>query len=329
MDAKENNIAVTSLYHKTPEDALLLAQQAIFEQGRQVQLMADSLGDSFVEALRLMFNCKGRIIISGMGKSGIIGQKIAATLASTGTPAFFIHPGEAFHGDLGMIRGKDVVMLITNSGETDEVLKLIPSLQSFGNKIIGLTGNSHSTLAKNSDVTLDVKIEKEVCPNELAPTTSTTATLVLGDALAIGLIHMRDFQPQDFAKFHPGGSLGRRLLTKVKDVMLKEDLPFIPKSDPMMHAIMVMTKSQHGFAIVRDGEELVGVITDGDLRRALVSGENLNTLVAEDIMSTKPITIAEDAKVIEAEEMMRDSHIKQILALNSDGQVTGVLSFYQ
>ncbi|QDP01953.1 SIS domain-containing protein [Thalassotalea sp. PS06] len=314
---------------RNAEDALILAQQTMIEQGRQVQRMANGLGDAFIQALNLMFNCTGRVVISGMGKSGIIGQKIAATFASTGTPSFFIHPGEAFHGDLGMLRPKDVVILITNSGETDEVLKLMPSLQAFGNKIIGITGNLNSTLAKNSDIALEIQIEKEVCPNELAPTTSTTATLVLGDAMAIGLMHMRDFQPQDFARFHPGGSLGRRLLTRVKDVMHKENLPFIPKNDPMKHAIMVMTKSQHGVAIVCDEGKLAGVITDGDLRRALVSGEDMNTIVASDIMSTNPITISEDAKVIEAEELMRDSQIKQILVVDGDGNVSGLFNFYQ
>ncbi|TKB46110.1 KpsF/GutQ family sugar-phosphate isomerase [Thalassotalea mangrovi] len=314
---------------RSAEDALILAQQTMIEQARQVQRMANGLGQSFIDVLNLLFNCSGRVVVSGMGKSGIIGQKIAATLASTGTPSFFIHPGEAFHGDLGMLRAKDVVVLITNSGETDEVLKLVPSLQAFGNKIVGITGNPESTLARNCDIALEIQIEKEVCPNELAPTTSTTATLVLGDALAIGLMHMRDFQPQDFAKFHPGGSLGRRLLTRVKDVMHKDNLPFIPKNDPMQHAIMVMTKSQHGIAIVVDGDKLLGVITDGDLRRALVSGENLNTVVAQDIMSTDPITINEDAKVIEAENLMRDSHIKQLLAVDGTGKVSGLLSFYQ
>lgn len=309
-------------------EALEKAKTSIFEQGRQVQLLSKTLGDEFSKALDLIFQCAGRIIISGMGKSGIIGQKIAATLASTGTPAFFVHPGEAFHGDLGMICNSDVILLITNSGETDEVLKLVPSLKSFGNKIIGLTGNLDSTLAKNSDIVLQIAIEKEVCPNELAPTTSTTATLVLGDALAIGLIHMRGFQANDFAKFHPGGSLGRRLLNSVKDVMHTKALPLVPPTNPLKHAILVMTQSQYGIAIVIDDNNLLGVVTDGDLRRALVSGENLDSMVISDIMSRNPKTISENAKVIEAEHLMRDHQIKQILALSNEGHVTGILNFF-
>lgn len=310
-------------------EVLKLAQETVVAQGQQIQNLASQMGEDFTNAVQAIFDCKGRVIISGMGKSGIIGTKIAATLASTGTPAFFVHPGEAYHGDLGMIRGKDIILLIANSGETDEVLKLLPSLKSFGNKVISMTGNVNSTLAKHSDITLSVAVEREVCPNNLAPTTSTTATLVLGDALAIGLIHLRGFQPQDFARYHPGGSLGRRLLTKIKDVMIKENLPLVVENDTMKHVIMVMTKSHLGVAIVRDGKALLGVITDGDLRRALATGVNLNELTAKQVMSQSAVTINEEAKLDEGENLMREVHIKQVIAINDDGDITGILDFFQ
>jgi len=264
-----------------------------------------------------------------MGKSGLIGKKIAATMASTGTSSFFVHPGEAFHGDLGMIRPEDVVLLITNSGETDEVIKLIPSLKHFGNVIIGMTGNVNSTLAKHADVTLNVSVEREVCPNNLAPTASTTATLVMGDALAVALIHMSDFQPMDFARFHPGGSLGRKLLTKVKDVMVKDDLPFVQSNETMDQVIMTMTNSRLGLAIVMDKSKLLGVITDGDLRRALAAGIDLKKAEAKDMMSTAPISIQENSMVSDGEELMRGAHIKQVIVKNEVNQVTGVLEFFQ
>ena len=213
-----------------PLDIQNIMKAAISEQGEALLELSHRVGNDFVKATDLMMACKGRVIISGMGKSGLIGKKIAATLASTGTRSFFMHPGEAFHGDLGMVRYDefaDVVVLISYSGETDEVLKLIPSLKGFGNKIIAITGGVNSTLAKNADVVLDGSVKQEVCPNNLAPTTSTTAAIAIGDALAVALIKARDFQPLDFARYHPGGSLGRRLLTRVSDVMKKGQLPFV------------------------------------------------------------------------------------------------------
>jgi len=311
------------------KQAVVEAHDSILEQSRQIQRISQFIDEQFKIAVDVIHNCKGRLIISGMGKSGLIGKKIAATMASTGTSSFYVHPGEAFHGDLGMIRPEDVVLLITNSGETDEVIKLIPSLKRFGNTIIGMTGKMESTLAKHADITLNVSVEREVDPNNLAPTASTTATLVMGDALAVALIHMSDFQPMDFAMFHPGGSLGRKLLTKVKDVMITENLPFVSLNESMNDVIMVMTNSRLGIALVMDNDELAGVITDGDLRRALAEGVHLNVATAKDMMSSAPITILDTDMVADGEELMKQAHIKQVVVRNEDGHVSGVLEFFQ
>lgn len=309
--------------------AVMEAYDSVLEQSRQVQRLAQFINDDFKSAVDLVHNCKGRLIISGMGKSGLIGKKIAATMASTGTSSFFVHPGEAFHGDLGMIRPEDVVLLITNSGETEEVIKLIPSLKRFGNSIIGMTGNIDSTLAKHADVALNVSVEREVCPNNLAPTSSTTATLVMGDALAVALINMSDFQPRDFAQFHPGGSLGRKLLTKVKDVMQSENLPFVNLDSPTDEVIMQMSNGRLGMAIVMQNDKLQGVVTDGDLRRALAAGIDFKTSTAKEMMSAAPITINENSMVSEGEELMRNAHIKQVVVCNVNGEISGVLEFFQ
>lgn len=291
--------------------------------------LIDRIDQSVIDAVELMLNCEGRVIISGMGKSGIIGKKMAATLASTGTPSYFVHPAEAFHGDLGMIRAKDVIFLISNSGETDEVIKLIPSLKYFGNKIIAMVNNPDSTMAKHADVVLDIHVEKEACPNNLAPTTSTTITLALADSLAIALMKKRNFQPEHFAIYHPGGSLGRRLLTKISDVMVKENLPLVTPKTSMNDVIMIMTESHLGLAIVIENSELLGVITDGDLRRALASGVDIKEAVASDMYSTSVKTIEESAQLQAGEELMREAHIKHLVVLNDESNVIGVLEFFQ
>lgn len=327
---RDNMAVVTEKIQTIPslKQAVVEAYDSILEQSRQIQRISQFIDDQFKSAVEVIHNSKGRLIISGMGKSGLIGKKIAATMASTGTSSFYVHPGEAFHGDLGMIRPEDVVLLITNSGETDEVIKLIPSLKRFGNTIIGMTGKMDSTLARHADITLNVSVEREVDPNNLAPTASTTATLVMGDALAVALIHMSDFQPMDFAMFHPGGSLGRKLLTKVKDVMVTDNLPFVSLNDNMHSVIMIMTNSRLGVALVMDENELIGVITDGDLRRALVDGVDLKRATAKETMSTTPITIDENEMVSFAEDMMKQAHIKQIVVKNGK-DITGVLEFFQ
>ena len=307
------------------------AIEAIKLQSLQIERLTNYVDSDFVDAANAILQSSGRLIVCGMGKSGHIGRKVAATMASTGTPSFFVHPAEAFHGDLGMIQPADIVMLLSNSGETDEVLKLIPTLQHFGNKVIALTGDEQSTLAKNSDFVLKAKVDKELCPNNLAPTSSTTAALVMGDALAVSLISQRNFQPNDFAMYHPGGSLGRKLLTKVKDVMHSENLPFVSPTTPMQEVILTMTNSSLGLAIVVNDGELLGVITDGDLRRTLSDNLSLESLTAEQIMSEKPICIAAQEMLSDAEAIMKEKHIKQLLVLEStsSGNVVGVLEYFQ
>lgn len=315
----------------TPKDVGVqtIIKEALKEKSDALLHLIERIDTNVNDAVELMFNCKGRIIISGMGKSGIIGKKMAATLASTGTPSYFVHPAEAFHGDLGMIRAKDVIFLISNSGETDEVIKLIPSLKYFGNKIISMVNNPNSTMAENSDVLLDIHVEKEACPNNLAPTTSTTITLALADSLAIALMKKRNFQPEQFAVFHPGGSLGRRLLTKVSDVMVKGNLPFVTRDTSMNEVIMTMTKSHLGLAIVKENNELLGVITDGDLRRALASGIDINQALAKDIFSTTVKTIQEHEQLQFGEDVMREAQIKHLVVINEESTVVGVLEFFQ
>ncbi len=312
-------------------DTRQIMTNALREQGQALMTLSERVDESFEQAVNTILACKGRVIISGMGKSGLIGKKIAATLASTGTISFFMHPGEAFHGDLGMVRfdeKADVIVLISYSGETDEVLKLIPSLKSFGTKIIAITGGMNSTLANNADVVLNAGVEQEVCPNNLAPTTSTTVTLAIGDALAVALIKARDFQPQDFARFHPGGSLGRRLLTRVKNVMQKERLPFVSLDSDITNVVLTMTECRYGIALVQDEKkELVGVISDGDLRRFLIDHDNVAGLRASDLMTTDPVCISQEVKVADAESVMRDAHIKCLIATDDEGNVVGLVDW--
>jgi arabinose-5-phosphate isomerase len=310
-------------------DSMEIAKNSLQEASQAIRILADKLDENFTHSIDMIMDCRGRIIISGMGKSGHIGRKIAATLASTGTPSFFIHPAEAFHGDLGMIRARDVILLISNSGETDEVIKLIPSLKRFGNKIISIANDAESTLAKNSDVYLDIHVDKEACPNNLAPTTSTTVTLALGDALAVALMKKRNFQPENFAAFHPGGSLGRRLLTRVKDQMLSKSLPIVSPKSPMNEVILTMTRSLPGIALVAlEDQKLLGVITDGDLRRTLVKQVELSSTLAEDIMTSTPVTISEDDMLVDAERIMTEKNITKLVVTRS-GFIRGIIELNQ
>ena len=317
--------------NSTTIDIRQVMADSLKEQGHALLSLSERVDNAFEQAVSMILECKARVIISGMGKSGLIGRKIAATLASTGTRSFFMHPGEAFHGDLGMVRFDDladIVVLISYSGETDEVLKLIPSLKNFGTKIIAITGGMTSTLAKNADVVLDASVKEEVCPNNLAPTTSTTVALAIGDALAVALIKARNFQPLDFARFHPGGSLGRRLLTRVKNVMHKERLPFVKLGTPVTDVLLKMTETRSGMALVmNDNDDLVGIITDGDLRRYLTEHDNLKGLMASDLMTTSPVCISQDAMIADAEKKMREAYVKCLVALDSDNKVVGMLNW--
>lgn len=305
-------------------------QRVFQEQGQALQQISQRLGQEFSQAVDMMFNTKGRVIISGMGKSGIIGNKISATLASTGTSSFFVHPGEAYHGDLGMFQGIDTAILISYSGETEEVIRLIPSLRHFGTAIIAIVGKTNSTLGKNADITLDVSVERESCPNNLAPTTSTTATLVMGDALAVALIEKRQFKPTDFALFHPGGSLGRRLLTRVKDVMHTE-VPWVAPTAPFTEVINRMTEGGLGMTLVGHANTdklMAGVITDGDLRRALLAKRDIYTLLAQDVMTTTPKTVGEADMFVDAETKMLEWNITALPVLNAAGAVVGVIKMF-
>ena len=297
-------------------------------QSDAVRALADKVNNQFQMALELILETRGRVIISGMGKSGLIGQKIVATLASTGTPSSYMHPADAYHGDLGMVMPQDTVVLISYSGETDEVIRLIPSLKHFGVSIICMVGVLDSTLAKHSDVVLDISVEREVCPNNLAPTTSTLTTLAMGDALAVALIKARNFQSHDFARYHPGGSLGRRLLTRVKDVMHTRNLPIVAPDASLNEVVFQITKGRLGMVIVMDGDELLGIITDGDLRRAILKGLANSDQIAANIMSYRPKTINQDDMLVEAENIMKQNKIKALIALDGAGKVSGILEIY-
>lgn len=307
---------------------LPIAKEALSAQAQAISQLADRLDDQFQRAVELILGCEGRTAVCGMGKSGLIGQKMVATFASTGTPSFFLHPAEAFHGDLGMLKPIDVLILISYSGETEEVIKLIPSLKSFGNKIIAMTGNGQSTLAKHADIWLDISVEREVCPNNLAPTTSTLATMAMGDALAVALIAALDFKPMDFARYHPGGSLGRKLLTRVSDVM-HTSLPNVTRDTSFHDCLLVMTSSRLGLALVMDNDTLIGIVTDGDLRRALLGNPGVVNENVASFMTAKPHTVKADAQLSEAEAYMLDHKIRALLvtAQGSD-EVVGVVEIF-
>ncbi|WP_332813504.1 KpsF/GutQ family sugar-phosphate isomerase [Ramlibacter sp.] len=305
-----------------------VARKVLALEVDELQSMRNRLDDGFEEAVDIVLNMRGRVVVVGMGKSGIIGQKIAATLASTGTPAFFVHPGEAFHGDLGMIRPIDVVLLISNSGETEEVLRLLPFLEHQANKVIAMTGKPGSTLGRHADVVLDVSVSREACNNNLAPTSSTTCTLVMGDALAVALSNEKQFQPEDFARFHPGGSLGRRLLTRVADVMHKENLPICRPDSRFRDVVQAITRGRLGMTLVMRDFDLVGLITDGDVRRAFDRDCDFRSLQAQDIMTRHPKTIAPNVRFSEAESEMRANKISVLVVKDEQGAVVGVLQIY-
>ena len=306
---------------------LAIAKEALIAQAQAVTQMADRLNGEFQSAVELLLGCKGRTVVCGMGKSGLIGQKMVATFASTGTPSFFLHPAEAFHGDLGMLKPIDVLILISYSGETDELIKLIPSLKSFGNKIIAMTGNGKSTLAKHADIWLDISVEREVCPNNLAPTTSTLATMAMGDALAVAIIEAIQFKPMDFARYHPGGSLGRKLLTRVSDVM-HSPAPIVSPATSFHDCLLVMTESRMGLTVVLDQGVLVGIVTDGDLRRALLQNQGVTGSNVDQFMTRNPHTIREESQLSEAEAYMIDNKIRALAVTNHANEIVGVVEIF-
>jgi arabinose-5-phosphate isomerase len=312
------------------EHFLELARGVLDIEADAVRGLKKRLGEAFVKAHQLLFATKGRVVVTGMGKSGHIGRKIASTLASTGTPAFFMHPGEASHGDLGMITADDVVIAISYSGESDEIQKILPMIKRRGAKVIAITGRRESTLATEADVHLDAGVEKEACPLNLAPTASTTAALALGDALAVTLLDARGFQSEDFAMHHPGGALGRRLLVHVSDVMRKGDQ--LPKSSPdtlMPQAILEMSRKGIGMTcIVDESNHLLGIFTDGDLRRTLEKHDVIRHLRVGDVMTRDPKTIPAERLAAEAAAMMQTGKIGgRIVVTTPDNKLAGVVTF--
>ena len=296
------------------------AKKVIRIEAQALLALADAINGEFERAVRLILDCRGRVVVTGMGKSGLIGQKIASTMASTGTPAFFLHPAEGIHGDLGMIMRGDVVIAISNSGETEEVVRILPVIKRLGASLVAMTGNPSSTLAKSGDIFLDISVKEEACPLGLAPTASTTATLAMGDALAVALLLERGFKAEDFALFHPGGALGKKLLLRVEDLMHKGDaVPLVTIATPMREALFVITAKGLGITgVTDDAGALVGVITDGDLRRALEKGGDILERAAGDLMSSRPKRIRRTELAAKALQRMEEYAITSLFVFEDD-----------
>lgn len=311
------------------QELLAVGRRTIAAEQEALKTMEMSLGEEFVSAVEIILGCRGKLIVTGMGKSGHIACKIAATLASTGTPSFFLHPAEAFHGDLGMISKEDVVLALSYSGETDEILKIIPFIHENGNKLIAMTGKPQSSLARNADVHLDIMVREEACILHLAPTSSTTAQLAMGDALATTLMHARKFTAMDFARLHPGGSLGRRLLMTVGHVMRKDDLPVVAADCTATEMIHRISKGGLGLIVIVEDGRVKGIVTDGDVRRAMERYRaDFFGIHAIDIATLNPKTIAADRKLIEAEKCMSQYKINSLLVTSPDGHLEGVIQLY-
>ncbi len=308
---------------------LEVARKAIHIETLALKHLEASLGEAFVRAVDIILESKGKVIVTGMGKSGHVGCKIAATLASTGTPSFFLHPAEAFHGDLGMISKDDVVLALSYSGETDEVLKLVPFVHDNGNRLIAMTGNAESSLSKNADVHLDVAVKQEACILQLAPTSSTTAQIALGDALAVALMKVREFTSVDFARLHPGGSLGRRLLMKVGNVMRREDLPVVSPDCSALDMIHTVSRGGLGLIVICDEGKILGIVTDGDIRRAMESRQaEFFNIKAMDIATLNPKSISPDEKLIAAEKLMTRHKVNSLLVVDDTEKLVGVIQIY-
>ena len=305
------------------------ATQCIREEAEATLNLIDQLDENFDKAVNLMFHCTGKVIVTGVGKSGNIGAKIAATLSSTGTPAFFVNPLDVYHGDLGVMTKDDVVLALSNSGQTDELLRFIPMVLHMNIPIIGMSANPNSLLAKYSSAHLKVWVEKEACPLNLAPTSSTTAALVMGDALAIALMRVRNFKPQDFAQFHPGGELGKRLLTTAQDVMRSDELPIIPKDMHLGEAIIHVSKGKLGLGVSLDNGKVIGLITDGDIRRAMErwQAEFFDHTVS-DIMTKEPKIVLPTTKITEIQQIMQQNKVHTVLVCDAERHLLGVVDHY-
>lgn len=312
------------------ERIILNAKGVITAEAVAVAGLIDQLDSNFSSSVEAVLACKGKVIVTGMGKSGHIGNKIAASLASMGTPALFMHPAEALHGDLGVISEADIVLAISSSGFTDELLRLIPFFKDNGNLVISMTGNSESSLARNSDWHILTSVSKEACHLSLAPTSSSTAALVMGDALTVAISREKGFKAEDFARLHPGGSLGRRLLTKVADVMRSDGLPTVPPDTLLPQAIIVISDSRLGMAVIMNNESICGVVTDGDVRRAMSKyGRSFFDVPVSEVMSRSPKTILSDRPITEAETLMHKNKVHSLVAVDSQGKLVGILEFYQ
>lgn len=305
------------------------ASQCIKDEAQALLELIPQLDKNFEKAVEMMFNCKGKIIVTGVGKSGNIGAKIAATLSSTGTPAFYINPLDIYHGDLGVMTPDDVVLALSNSGQTDELLRFLPMVLHMRVPVVSISGNPKSLLAKYSTAHITCSVEKEACPLNLAPTSSTTAALAMGDALAIALMMVRNFKPNDFAQFHPGGELGKRLLTTASDVMRSDNLPIIPKEMHLGEAIIHVSKGKLGLGVSLENEKVVGLITDGDIRRAMEKWQaQFFDKTVSDIMTTSPKTVSPNTKITEIQTIMHKYKIHTVLVVDSDNHLLGVVDHY-
>lgn len=306
-----------------------LAKEVFDIEAKSILRLKDSIGDNFDKAIEILYNCKGRVIVTGMGKSGLIGKKIAATLSSTGTPSYFLHPAESTHGDSGIITKQDVVIAISNSGETQELLNLLPIIKRFGVLMIGMTGKMGSTLAQASDVVLDISVEREACPLNKAPTASTTATLAMGDALAVCLLEKRGFTEEDFLIFHPSGALGKGFLYRVSDLMKTEDLPVASENDNFNKVIEIITAHKLGMAmILNSNDELAGVLTDGDIRRTLIKFGNTSNLVIKDVMTSNPKKITASSYGASALNLMEKYSITALAVVDENNKPVGVIHIH-
>ncbi|NPA52987.1 MAG: KpsF/GutQ family sugar-phosphate isomerase [Aquificae bacterium] len=310
------------------EKIINIGKKVIQEEKEALEQTKEAIDENFAKAVKIILKTKGKVIVTGMGKSGLIGQKIAATLSSTGTPAFFLHPAEAIHGDLGVISKEDIILAISNSGETPELLNIIPTIKRWGNTVIAITNNKNSSLAKQSDIHLFLNVKKEACPLNLAPTSTSTSTLALGDALSVALLELRGFREQDFAQLHPGGSLGKKLM-KVEEIMhTGDELPIVYPDTPLRETVLIMSEKGFGAALVVDKDKnLVGIITDGDLRRFLESGGSIDNCLTEKPMTKNPKYVTKDRLVVEALELMERYNIT-VLPVVENGKPVGIIHLH-
>ncbi|WKK67442.1 KpsF/GutQ family sugar-phosphate isomerase [Lutimonas zeaxanthinifaciens] len=309
------------------KNILKTAKETILIEADAIKQLADLVSEDFEKAVMCIYQSKGRVIVTGIGKSANIASKIVATMNSTGTPAVFMHAADAIHGDLGNIQKNDVVICISKSGNTPEIKVLLPLIKNYGNKIIAITGNETSFLGEHADFTLSSYVEKEACPNNLAPTTSTTAQLVIGDALAICLLNLKDFSSKDFARYHPGGTLGKKLYLRVSEIAEKNEAPKVEKDTPIKDVIVEISKKRLGTTAVTENDQIAGIITDGDIRRMLENSTDISTLKASDIMSKDPVSVSADTMAVNALDIMQKKNITQVL-VTRDGKYAGVVHFH-